>query len=126
VLLDHRPDTMQRACQVGAERQGNRHRAVAVVAVPQTVPRQRQLAQTLHVAARLPGDDGAGGGLAVGGADAEDTLAAAQLADPLAVALEVALAGVAQAARVRVHPAEHRPPAVGPAGAWGRPTPGPP
>src|SRR5262249_3883456 len=84
------------------------HRPVRRLALPQGVPREPQLAQAVDVGPRLVGEQRAAVRRAVGGADAEDALATPQLAHPMAVGVEVAVAGMAQAARVRVDDAQRR------------------
>src|SRR5262249_37178385 len=105
VALQHRPDLVQSASQVRAEGPIDRERPIGRGTLTQRVPGETQRPQALHVGPRLDGERRFRR-LAVGRADAEDALAAAQLTYPGAVAAQVTGAGVAQAAGVRVDDAE--------------------
>ena len=103
---------MQVAGQVRAERQLNGQWAVHRFALGQGVPREAQLAQALHIGPGLHGKQGSVETGGVRGADAEHALAAAELLHPDAIAAQVAVAGVTQAAGVRVNHAKDGQPSI--------------
>ena len=103
-FLDGRPNPVDWQGQIRSRRQKNIEGAILAVGLAECIPRHQEPALPLRVCLALAL---ALALMAVGGADAKDSFTAAQLADPLAVALEIAAAGLAQTAWMRVDDPEH-------------------
>src|SRR5262249_6362117 len=102
MFLDRLPDRVKRASQVGTERDLHRQGTVVALTLPQSIPRQRQFTEALHVGPRLLGIEAVRVRFAIGSSDAKDPFPATQVPHPLAIALVVAVARVTETARMRM------------------------
>src|SRR5581483_6760819 len=74
VGLQHRPERVQRTCQIRPDRHLHRHGAIIAGAVPQRVPGKPQGAKTLHVWPGLVGEECPSRAGGIRGTNSEDAL----------------------------------------------------